>query len=63
MDARIAIYPLLLAENDRIILKRMKDFEIAELEIMKDVPGWRSGESVYFTEKWIAPHSDNTYPL
>jgi len=30
-------------------------FEKEEAEIMKDVPGWVVGESVYHTEKWIPP--------
>ena len=55
VDARIALYPLLLAEQDRNVLKQMKDFEEAELEIMKNVPGWRAGESVYYNTRWIKP--------
>ena len=30
-------------------------FEKEEAEIMKDVPGWVVGESVYNTKKWIPP--------
>ena len=34
----------------------MKEFEEEEALIMKDVPGWKVGESVYHTDKWIPPH-------
>ncbi len=34
----------------------MKAFEEEEAQIMKDVPGWTPGESVYNTEKWLPPH-------
>lgn len=34
----------------------MKKFEKEEAEIMKDVPGWTVGKSVYNTDKWIPPH-------
>ena len=33
----------------------MKAFEKEEAEIMKDVPGWEVGKSVYNTDKWIPP--------
>ena len=33
----------------------MKAFEEEEAQIMKDVPDWKVGESVYNTEKWIPP--------
>ena len=58
-DARIALYPLFLAEHDRNTLRQMKDFEDAEVEIMKDIPGWRAGESVYYTTRWVKPIQTN----
>lgn len=36
-------------------LKALKENEEMEALIMKDVPGWTVGESVYNTEKWITP--------
>ena len=33
----------------------MKKFEEEEVLIMKDVPGWKVGESMYNTDKWIPP--------
>ena len=59
LEARFALYPLFLAEDDRNILKQMKDFEEAELEIMKNIPAWRAGESVYYNTRWIMPVPDN----
>ena len=38
------------------MLRAMKAFEEEEALIMKDVPGWEVGKSVYNTEKWIPPH-------
>ena len=37
-------------------LKAMKTFEAEEALIMKDVPGWNVGESVYNTGKWVPPN-------
>lgn len=31
--------------------------EEEEAQIMADVPGWKVGESLYHTDKWIPPHS------
>ena len=30
--------------------------EEEEAQIMAGVPGWKVGESVYHTDKWIPPH-------
>ena len=38
------------------VLRAMKAFEEEEALIMKDVPGWEVGKSVYNTKKWIPPH-------
>lgn len=38
------------------ILRAMKAFEAEEALIMKDVPGWKVGESVYHTDKWVPPN-------
>ena len=34
----------------------MKAADEEEALIMKDVPGWEVGKSVYHTSKWIPPH-------
>ena len=55
LTARLALLPLLQAEQDRRVLRAMTAFEEEEALIMKDVPGWKVGESVYNTDKWIPP--------
>lgn len=57
LNARLALLPLLQAESDRRVLRAMKAFEEEEALIMKDVPDWKVGESVYHTDKWIPPHT------
>ena len=36
-------------------LRALKENEELEALIMKDVPGWKVGESVYHTDKWVTP--------
>lgn len=38
------------------VLRALKAAEEEEALIMKDVPGWKVGESVYHTERWIPPN-------
>ena len=40
----------------RRVLRAMKSFEEEEALIMEGVPGWKVGESVYHTDKWMRPH-------
>lgn len=42
-DARIAVQPLVYAEMDRLYLKRLRANRDEENELMKDVPGWKTG--------------------
>ena len=59
---KVILTTLLLAESvfsfecTYRILRAMKAFETEEALIMKDVPGWKPGESVYHTDKWIPPN-------
>ncbi|XP_020628847.1 NADH dehydrogenase [ubiquinone] 1 alpha subcomplex subunit 13-like [Orbicella faveolata] len=53
--ARIGVLPLLQAEHDRSCLRLLKENEELEAQIMKDVPDWKVGESVYHTDKWVTP--------
>jgi len=57
LEARCGIAPMLQAEEDRRYLQWVRDCRAEEHEIMKDVPGWKVGESVYFTDKWVRPHN------
>ncbi|KAI0335686.1 GRIM-19 [Cubamyces sp. BRFM 1775] len=45
--SRIHLVPLLLAEGDRDTYRRQQAALEREREIMKDVPGWEPGKSVY----------------
>jgi NADH dehydrogenase (ubiquinone) 1 alpha subcomplex subunit 13 len=51
--ARMVLQPLLLAEKDRLYLKRCRQLRDEEEELMKNVPGWVVGtywgEPVYHT--------------
>ncbi|KAI5651537.1 GRIM-19 protein domain-containing protein [Phthorimaea operculella] len=48
-SAKMAIYPMLLAERDREYLKQIRRNRDAEAELMKDVPGWEVG--TYYGER------------
>ena len=38
------------------VLRGLLAAEEEEAQIMAGVPGWKVGESVYHTDKWIPPH-------
>jgi NADH dehydrogenase (ubiquinone) 1 alpha subcomplex subunit 13 len=62
-DGRVALEPLLAAETDRLLLWQMRRNREEENELMKDVPGWKTGtwfgEPIYKTDvnfdNWIQP--------
>ncbi|TNN78076.1 NADH dehydrogenase [ubiquinone] 1 alpha subcomplex subunit 13 [Liparis tanakae] len=58
MEARIALMPLLQAEQDRRTLRVMRENLEEEAIIMKDVPGWKVGQSVFHTDRWVTPLSE-----
>ncbi|XP_056276967.1 NADH dehydrogenase [ubiquinone] 1 alpha subcomplex subunit 13 [Pseudoliparis swirei] len=58
LEARIALMPLLQAEKDRRTLRVMRENLEEEAIIMKDVPGWKVGESVFHTTRWVTPLSE-----
>lgn len=66
-DIQNAMEPFLKAERDREWLKFLKRNRDLENEIMKDVPGWKTGtwygEPVYFTlgDKWWDPGQYEVY--
>lgn len=62
-EAKITLFPLLMAEADRRKLLAMKRLRDEEAIIMKDVPGWVVGESVYNSERWVWPSYDDFYNL
>ncbi|ORX77579.1 GRIM-19 protein [Basidiobolus meristosporus CBS 931.73] len=54
--ARLHLLPMLQAEYDRDAYRRQYAAFVREAEIMKDVPGWEVGKSVYNTKRYIAPN-------
>ncbi|CAG07723.1 unnamed protein product, partial [Tetraodon nigroviridis] len=63
MEARIALMPLMQAEQDRRTLRMLRENLEEEAVIMKDVPGWKVGESVFHTERWVTPMSEELFNL
>ncbi|VDM76897.1 unnamed protein product [Strongylus vulgaris] len=67
VDITNAMQPFLTAERDRYWLKLLKKNRELEEEVMKDVPGWKTGtwygEPVYFTlgDKWWDPMQDEVF--
>ncbi|KAJ8453622.1 hypothetical protein ONZ45_g19638 [Pleurotus djamor] len=53
--SRIHLVPLLMAEGDRDAYRRREAAVAREKEIMKDVPGWVAGSSVYTNAKYQSP--------
>ncbi|CAO1615155.1 unnamed protein product [Jaminaea pallidilutea] len=50
--SRIHLVPMLLAEADRDTYRREQANLQREKEIMKDVPGWEAGKSVYNSKRY-----------
>ncbi|XP_048415860.1 NADH dehydrogenase [ubiquinone] 1 alpha subcomplex subunit 13 [Stegostoma tigrinum] len=63
LEARIALLPLLYAEQDRRTLRILKENLEEEAKIMKDVPGWKVGESVYNSDRWTTPTVEELFNL
>ncbi|CAI4221217.1 unnamed protein product [Auanema sp. JU1783] len=67
VDINNAMQPFLTAERDRYWLKLLSKNRELESEIMKDVPGWKTGtwygEPVYFTlgDKWWDPSATEIF--
>ena len=51
--ARAALIPLLQAEEDARYVAARREEIAKEAEIMKNVPGWEAGKSVYHSGKWM----------
>lgn len=60
--ARSAILPLIQSEEDERFVKAWKEYLEEEAEIMKDVPGWKVGESVYNSGRWMPPATGQLRP-
>ncbi|XP_072166617.1 NADH dehydrogenase [ubiquinone] 1 alpha subcomplex subunit 13-like [Diadema setosum] len=62
-EAKIALIPLVQAEYDREVLLRLRYNREQEAEIMKDVPDWTVGESVFNSKRWQEPSLLDLYYL
>ncbi|KAL2469558.1 NADH dehydrogenase [ubiquinone] 1 alpha subcomplex subunit 13-B [Abeliophyllum distichum] len=60
--ARRAILPMLQAEEDERFVKEWKKYLEEEAKIMKDVPGWKVGENVYHSGRWMPPATGELRP-
>ncbi|XP_027170495.1 NADH dehydrogenase [ubiquinone] 1 alpha subcomplex subunit 13-B [Coffea eugenioides] len=60
--ARSAILPLLQAEEDERFVEEWKKYLEEEARIMKDVPGWKVGENVYNSGRWMPPATGELRP-
>ncbi|KAK1290008.1 NADH dehydrogenase [ubiquinone] 1 alpha subcomplex subunit 13-A [Acorus calamus] len=60
--ARRAILPILQAEEDKRFVEQYKKYLDEEARIMKDVPGWKVGESVYHSKRWTPPATGELRP-
>ncbi|XP_017277641.1 NADH dehydrogenase [ubiquinone] 1 alpha subcomplex subunit 13 [Kryptolebias marmoratus] len=63
LEARIALMPLMQAEKDRRVLRMLRENLEEEAIIMKDVPGWKVGETVFHTDRWVTPITDELFNL
>ncbi|KAL3694308.1 hypothetical protein R1sor_007959 [Riccia sorocarpa] len=53
--ARQAILPLIQVEEDARFVKELKKQLEEEKELMAHVPGWKVGENVYSSGRWMPP--------
>ncbi len=58
MWARLYMLPVVQAEWDREWMKWRAEEISKEKEIMKNVEGWKAGESPYQNERWAPPAFD-----
>ncbi|XP_056374192.1 NADH dehydrogenase [ubiquinone] 1 alpha subcomplex subunit 13 [Hyla sarda] len=63
LETRLALLPLFQAESDRRTLRVLRENLEQEAIIMKDVPGWKVGESVFHTDRWTTPTLNELYNL
>ena len=58
-NARADIAPFLQAEEDRRFCKEMEIANEEERKIMKNVPNWKVGETVYNGKRWVPPATND----
>ena len=59
--ARLSLVPLLQAEEDARYVEDRRRLVAEEARIMREVPGWVSGESVYNSGKWMPPAASKSF--
>ncbi|KAG0596145.1 hypothetical protein M758_UG228400 [Ceratodon purpureus] len=57
LAARQAIVPFLQAEEDARFVREKNKLLEEEAKVMAHVPGWKVGENVYNSGRWMAPSS------
>ncbi|EGD76730.1 hypothetical protein PTSG_08081 [Salpingoeca rosetta] len=55
VNSRLVLEPFLNAEKDRRYIQQVAEQLEAESIIMRDVKGWKVGERVYNTDRFIPP--------
>ncbi|KAF3499775.1 hypothetical protein F2Q69_00041703 [Brassica cretica] len=60
--ARRAILCILQADEDERFVSKWKKYLDYEADVMKDVPGWKVGENVYNSGRWIPPATGELRP-
>uniref|UniRef100_A0A3P6AGY8 NADH dehydrogenase [ubiquinone] 1 alpha subcomplex subunit 13 n=2 Tax=Brassica TaxID=3705 RepID=A0A3P6AGY8_BRAOL len=60
--ARRAILPILQAEEDERFVSEWNKYLDYEADVMKDVPGWKVGENVYNSGRWMPPATGELRP-
>ncbi|KAF7198932.1 NADH dehydrogenase [ubiquinone] 1 alpha subcomplex subunit 13 [Nothobranchius furzeri] len=63
LETRIALMPLMQAELDRSTLRMLRENLEEEAILMKDVPDWKVGESVFHTDRWVTPLTEELFNL
>ncbi|XP_078710997.1 NADH dehydrogenase [ubiquinone] 1 alpha subcomplex subunit 13 isoform X2 [Lampetra fluviatilis] len=56
-------YRIFKWNRERSVLQQVRENLEEEAKIMKDVPGWKVGESVYNSNRWHTPTIDQLYFL
>lgn len=52
---RFQMAPYLQAEADHEFLVRERQIMDRQKEVMRDVPGWKQGQSPYYGNRWTPP--------
>ncbi|KAF2615628.1 hypothetical protein F2Q70_00008289 [Brassica cretica] len=59
---RVELFSILQAEEDERFVSEWKKYLDYEADVMKDVPGWKVGENVYNSGRWMPPATGELRP-